>query len=927
MTAAQNRPFRHTATVISIAIASALSGIGRDLRAAAASALRHSESEKKAKRVNKDRVNAIRQEATAAAEKQELCDAIVNDWFTTVFIHRYRDIDPRIRVDCAAGLGDWILTYPDVFLNDGHLRYLGWLLSDSQATVRHEVVRQLCRLYNDPGRLALLKTFTERFRNRFVEMATSDSEAGVRTEAIKILDTLRAAGYLEPDSIDIVGRLVYDAEPRVRVAVATFFAESVNDAFESKIDDLGGRQAVDQELPESTAPESLNLDWLLIKCLAEMLHAYNDSDGETSRSLMRQAFGGSDLGLHTALSTSRFVIAAEALKSELEVIEDYETISGYLLYDASENGEDGAAEGIVAQLKEEIKLTADEEVILAELLYMSVSNKLHSLSEDDSNDKHKKKRTKKQREDALAEKESVQRQLATLLPKLLRRFEDIPQISLIVLRLDREAFGPDYEPDASVYTTFINDVKNQFLTHTDEMVVDEACSALLRAKDNDETSELAEEKIDELWEELTGQLIAMSDCDLAVRGNLSNDTAFALAKTVFRIRRLATISQAVEHLTSVKAGQAKSPLDCLIDCIGRGVEQAGSNMHKDAAQSDDDLALHASGTVSFYFLWATADMITKLSAPSGRIAGDRLIEAARARDDFMNSVVELLEARKPTEAISIGIAGHILDMHATFSTLRRIEVGKDQDSEFLVLALELDVQPAELILGVFSACEQRYAKLWNRTIEKEVTKKKRGTRAGAQRADDADPIDEDEDEDDPTQDPQASDDGASDVESAAGDLNADPDDGDEDDLDEATLAARTQARLTAARLLSEQRLCELAAKMVLCLLAGMFPDARRVRKRLDLNKTKLGANYRQVLKLLEQHTPTTARNSKAARATPARPVASRKAVQSAERDEDEDEDNDGGDAASDVEAEEEQDQEEDEVESQAEEEIESVIGD
>lgn len=47
-----------------------------------------------------------------------------------LFMHRYRDIDPNIRVSCIQSLGFWILSYPSHFLQDRYLKYLGWTLND-----------------------------------------------------------------------------------------------------------------------------------------------------------------------------------------------------------------------------------------------------------------------------------------------------------------------------------------------------------------------------------------------------------------------------------------------------------------------------------------------------------------------------------------------------------------------------------------------------------------------------------------------------------------------------------------------------------------------------------------------------------------------------------------------------------------------------
>jgi hypothetical protein len=47
-----------------------------------------------------------------------------------LFMHRYRDVDPDIRMSCIKSLGIWVVSYPSLFLQDIYLKYLGWTLND-----------------------------------------------------------------------------------------------------------------------------------------------------------------------------------------------------------------------------------------------------------------------------------------------------------------------------------------------------------------------------------------------------------------------------------------------------------------------------------------------------------------------------------------------------------------------------------------------------------------------------------------------------------------------------------------------------------------------------------------------------------------------------------------------------------------------------
>ena len=45
-------------------------------------------------------------------------------------MHRYRDVDPEIRMACIRAIGSWIVSYPSLFLQDLYLKYIGWTLND-----------------------------------------------------------------------------------------------------------------------------------------------------------------------------------------------------------------------------------------------------------------------------------------------------------------------------------------------------------------------------------------------------------------------------------------------------------------------------------------------------------------------------------------------------------------------------------------------------------------------------------------------------------------------------------------------------------------------------------------------------------------------------------------------------------------------------
>lgn len=883
MSAAQNRPFRHTATVVSLAIITSLCEVGSELAETAAASLRHSESQRKQKKVNKSRVSDLQQEAKQAKANQETLDTIIKDWFDTIYIHRYRDVDPHIRVDCARAMGDWIVTYPDVFFDGSHLRYLGWVLSDPHHSTRLEVVKQLQRFYRDSDKLSGLKTFTERFRGRIVEMATRDAEPHVRAAAVELLDLLREGGLLEPDDIDAVGRLIFDAEPRVRKAVVGFFAESINDAYDAKIEDLGGQEVVEEALGETQ--DSFYhpcVEWIKLKCLAQGLEAYDSVDGDLPRHI-EHGPGQDNYQLHAGSVESRFMIAADTLFDQIDEVREWEALAGYLLYDTSGDTTEGGQNDIESQLKQELRLAEQEEVILLEVLNSSVKGAIAKLVE--ANTEKKAKKTKKQREEISDMQERTARQLTNLIPRLLKKFGESPQTATTILRLERvvnlEAFQ-EFRQDSSTYTDLLNDINKQFMTHGNEEVLAEASRALLRAKSYHELGDTTEERIESLWEDTINTFATITrDKKLESRGSMSNNVLDAITKTVLRLERLSSISKPIDYLealptpSSAKASQRSQPVppvESLIALINRADSSSAKRESPETAALEDSLAIHASRTVMFYFMWRIPALIEALKSSSG-VQDEELDELAGRRDAYVNTLTKVLHARSVNDELSCAISGQLLDAHVIMATLRRVQINDQIGDDFLALALDVDISVQKRILRNFGAAEAAYAKLTRKNLEVVADENAEDDDVDA---DPIDPIDRDpEDEDD------------------AADLSDDDEEAGNGTSAQASQNRRSQKLQKS--LIAEQRLCELAAKMVLAVLGGLM-DADLVKPRLERNKTRLGPNFKEVLAHLDLNEAgkrTTKGRGKAAKvAAPSKAAAkitSKEVVEESDEEEDEEE--------------------------------------
>jgi len=299
----------------------------------------------------------------------------------SVFVHRYRDLDPNIRAECVKSLGSWFAHYPAHFLDTSYLRYVGWVLSDSSTPVRLEAVRTLTAVYAQSDYVGSLTHFTERFKPRLLEMAGSDSELGVRTAVIGVLSAIDGHGLLEDEERERVCLLVYDAEVRVRRAIAGFvagvweeLAEERNTVTGNKRKHKGGAKG-----KERAGVKALAI--LLVKW-GKVLDRKSESAEEESV-LSGEGGGARTQRVHPPHVTgadprSRTALAVEALWGQVTAISDWEDILEVLLLDHSAGGEedidgtDSLAESARSGVDATWRLEEVEESILLEVLVASL---------------------------------------------------------------------------------------------------------------------------------------------------------------------------------------------------------------------------------------------------------------------------------------------------------------------------------------------------------------------------------------------------------------------------------------------------------------------------------------------------------------------------------------------------------------------------
>jgi cohesin complex subunit SA-1/2 len=806
MSSSTLRPFRHTATTVALGIETALVEVAKKLDDRVTKMTQQADSEKARKGKNKEKLASIQRNLDEASQNRELCQEQIRDKFDTVFVHRYRDIDPKIRTECVDALGSWIWLLPSVFMEPEYLRYLGWMLSDVFPATRQEVLKQLARIFKrDADKLG---HFIDRFRARLVEMATKDADVSVRVAAISVIETLKSTGMLEPNEIDSIGKLIFDSELRVRKAVVDFFADCVNDSIESKVEDMGGVEAIEDFFGEDQEDEyyAPRRDWISIKCLAEILAIYDTQfEDEQPTEPPRPLDIAVDL-FGDATPETRISMATQVLYEKIDHIRNWEVLAGYLLYDhtASAKPSTSKSKAHETALRDAVAPEGREESIMLEMLCSAVK-----LSLSHSAEAKAKKKTRLETGD----EEDVAVNLARLIPNLLKKFGAEPRTATIVLRmehfLDLDVFQ-QLRQDPSTYTRLLDEICTQFNRHVDRGVISEATAALLHARQYEELAELADGQISILWENLVNSLRNFDKSgELSMRGDLDAELLSDLANILMKISKLASISNCVDVLSveSQDEDSSSPAIDILVRIVQRGKL---AQVDEELDDLEDEAVSYAIKCCQFYLLWKVRSFILCVESGAG-IPGSEIDRLNTLRKKYQENLINTLSSRGTNDDLRLFSTGALCDLHVTFASLRtRVEEWPGSPQRYGGLDVLFEEIPPALVtaelIEIFDSAERAYARRAKKTLNEP--------------ADDEDPLDDDEFE---------------------------------DDEDEESLSPDERK---GRELKAERALCDLASKYLLAILAKTLdvsgPQAGRLRRRMKRNANKLGNNFKEVVAYLDE---------------------------------------------------------------------------
>lgn len=163
-----------------------------------------------------ERIRVIENNVEMYKKQKKIVDNIINDFFNTLFVHRYRDVAPEIRLKCVDYLGEWMDIYPEMFLESSFLRYLGWLLTDQEASIRSEIFKVLTKLYKRRVTVSALRQFTSYFKHKLIEIVIYETDFNARLNCLQLMNEISDKGYLEEDdNIKITSLIFLDNEDQI----------------------------------------------------------------------------------------------------------------------------------------------------------------------------------------------------------------------------------------------------------------------------------------------------------------------------------------------------------------------------------------------------------------------------------------------------------------------------------------------------------------------------------------------------------------------------------------------------------------------------------------------------------------------------------------------------------------------------------------
>jgi cohesin complex subunit SA-1/2 len=521
-------------------------------------------------------------------------------------------------------------------------------------------------------------------------------------------------------------------------------------------------------------------------------------------------------------------------------LHQWEALAGYLLYDHSSIATSRGSDDINVEIQQAYKLSSGEDIVLLDVLHSSVKQYLQSILEPSAG-----RRTNAGKAQVQEKQESAAHSLTVLLPRLLSKFESTPQATSSILRLQQLldiGLINDLQSGEATYSAILDDISKQFTSHSDKKVLAAASVAFRNARSYEQSKDAADSKVQEIWADSVSTLaVLLQGKDVETRGSLDKPALVEVVNTTIRLAELAGVYDCSRFVEArLESGPAKklkgratnqqTLVGLLLQLLKRG--EPDEDTTSAFVELEDQLCTALVELFGRYFRWKVFGLKTAISAnDAAQLSTTSLSNLAMTRAMFVENLTPIIILRQPLDSVRYDAVLGLLELYALFTTVRNMRPDKgeldedvQQDVNSLVTAVPDDIMTQ--IMATHERMERSFAKQTRRKIETPKQKARAATH-------------EEEEED---------------IEKPPEDSDDEGEDSDDDDEADTNQAGDSKSRKKQAALVAEQHLCELTSKIIFAVVGGAVKDDA-VKRRLMLNRTKLGKNYSTLLGYLDEKKP------------------------------------------------------------------------
>jgi len=191
------RALRHTSTISAYAIADSLLDIMSELSTKLDVDRRRLSTEQKKSKASSKRVADLKQSVKTCETNLAIAQENFSSILHGVLVHRSDDVDPHIRVDSIASLGEWSWKSPELVLKK-HQSRLAKMFQDPSSNVRKGAVDALNSITNrikDKKHFKIVKSLVTRTKKQILGLAV-DVDDRVTMSGLSLLETLSKRGLL-----------------------------------------------------------------------------------------------------------------------------------------------------------------------------------------------------------------------------------------------------------------------------------------------------------------------------------------------------------------------------------------------------------------------------------------------------------------------------------------------------------------------------------------------------------------------------------------------------------------------------------------------------------------------------------------------------------------------------------------------------------